>query len=78
MGINTATLANCSMAAPKKPFVPADFMPSERMKKEQEKPKPKRFSRKKFADGVRAMMRAACAIPGSNVVLVEPQKKPQV
>jgi hypothetical protein len=53
MGVLAATIANYSFGAPKKPRIPADFMPSQLGKRREEKPK--RVSRAKVADQVRAI-----------------------
>jgi hypothetical protein len=75
MGINTSALVNSSMNPPKKGSCPADYMPSAWQKRQEKAVKPKRFSRKKFADDLRNMMRSMAGMPGSNVVIVDPNKK---
>ena len=57
MAIPVSTLANHSMAAPKKAYKPYDFMPckiAERAKKEAEKPK-KRWTRKGTAEQLKTL-----------------------
>lgn len=75
MGINTSVLANHSFNPPKKAYKPIDFMPSKWAEKEAERQskKPKRFSRKRFADELRATFRAMAATNPHMVRLVEPK-----
>jgi hypothetical protein len=73
-GIQTAVLANHSFSPPKKAYQAFDFMPSKVAEREKSAPKPKPFSRKKFADDLRAKFKAMCAIPGSGVILVDTPK----
>lgn len=60
MGISTAAIVNHSFNTPKQAKCPADFMPSLYAKREKAKPK-KRFSRKRFADGIRGLFKAMAA-----------------
>lgn len=65
MGITTAAQVNHSFCTPKKPYCPADFMPSQLVKREQKAPKPKRWTRQGFADQIRA---ALTSLPAGQVV----------
>ena len=56
MGIQTATLANCSFNQPKEAYRPFDFMPSKQAERKQKTEKPKRLSRQKFAESIRSVM----------------------
>jgi hypothetical protein len=59
--ITTSTLANHSMAAPKKPYVPHDFMPCKLADKQAGKDKApkKRWTRKKFGEHLYALGRSS-------------------
>jgi hypothetical protein len=76
--ITTSTLANHSMCAPKKPYVPHDFMPSKISKKNEKKardtaPK-KRWTRKAFGEELFALGRTMCNM-NSIFVMAKPKPK---
>lgn len=68
MGIVAANIANYSLGAPKKPRVPADFMPTRlaASRDRDDRDRPERINRKKIAQDVRTFFERAIKIQNQN------------